>query len=124
VSEAPNSFSWVTDRYGQRTRDVLVDITAFTDLAADLVARGKDTYDQDEMLRLAGEAIAHRIGEAVARLSDEFVAEHPDIEWRKIKGMRNIVAHEYARVDHEIVWNALADRMPDLAAYVRAVARR
>jgi uncharacterized protein with HEPN domain len=57
----------------------------------------------------------------VSRLSEEFVTDHPQIEWRKVKGMRNIVTHEYARIDYEIVWNALALRVPEIAACVRGV---
>jgi uncharacterized protein with HEPN domain len=102
-------------------RDTLLDLLEFTDMAARLVARGRAAYDGDEVLRLAAEAITHRIGEAVSRLSEEFVTDHPQIEWRKVKGMRNIVTHEYARIDYEIVWNALALRVPEIAAFVRGV---
>ena len=107
--------------YGRRVRDTLLDLLEFTDMAARLVARGRAAYDGDEALRLAAEAITHRIGEAVSRLSEEFVTDHPQIEWRKVKGMRNIVTHEYARIDYEIVWNALALRVPEIAAFVRSV---
>lgn len=123
-SSAATEGTWVVEEYGTRTCAVLRDVVTFTDMAARLVGRGRAAYDRDEMHRLAAEAIAHRIGEAVARLSEEFIADHPDIEWSKIKGMRNIVAHDYARIDHEIVWNALADRMPDLRAYVRDTLNR
>lgn len=90
-------------------------------MAERLVARGRPAYDGDEALRLAAEAITHRIGEAVSRLSEEFVTDHPQIEWRKVKGMRNIVTHEYARIDYEIVWNALALRVPEIASFVRGL---
>jgi predicted nucleotidyltransferase/uncharacterized protein with HEPN domain len=99
----------------------LLDLLEFTDMAARLVARGRAAYDADEALRLAAEAVTRRIGEAVSRLSEEFVTDHPQIEWRKVKGMRNIVTHEYARIDYEIVWNALALRVPEIAAFVRGV---
>jgi uncharacterized protein with HEPN domain len=105
--------------YGRRVRDTLLDLLEFTDMAARLVARGRAAYEGDEALRLAAEAITHRIGEAVSRLSEEFVTDHPQIEWRKIKGMRDIVTHGYARIDYEIVWNTLALRVPEIAAFVR-----
>lgn len=105
--------------YGRRTRQVLDDLVEFTDMAARLVSRGHASYTEDEMLRLAAEAITHRVGEAVSRLPEEFVVDHPSVEWRKIKGMRNIIAHEYARVDHEIVWNTLTLKLPEVAQQVR-----
>lgn len=116
--------SWVTATYGPRVRDVLVDLVEFTDMAARLVAKGRSSYDQDETSRLAAEAISHRIGEAVARLPDAFMVDHPTIEWRKIRGMRNIIAHSYARVDYSILWNALDQRMPEVKAYVRDLLAR
>lgn len=45
-----------------------------------------------------------QIGELVNHLSDDFKNQHDDIPWRQIRGMRNIVAHEYGHVDVEVVW--------------------
>jgi len=111
----------ITEAYGYRTGAALEDLVEFSEMAARLVARGRTAYDADETLRLAAEAIAHRIGEAVARLSDEFTTDHPRVEWRRIKGMRNIVSHQYAHIDYEIVWAALAYRIPDTAAAIRRI---
>lgn len=110
--------------YGYRTHAALLDLLQFSEMAARLVARGRTAYDRDETLRLAGEAITHRLGEAVARLSDEFIAGHPQVEWRKIKGMRNIVSHQYAHIDYEILWNTLADRIPVTADAIRGILAR
>jgi uncharacterized protein with HEPN domain len=114
----------LAERHGDRVRDTAMDLLEFGRTAARLVARGKPAYDADEALQLAGEAILRRIGEAVARLPDSFTSDHPVIEWRKMKQMRNIVAHDYARVDHEIVWTALEGKMPDLTAYVERLLLR
>ncbi|OIN79410.1 hypothetical protein BST29_24090 [Mycobacterium malmoense] len=96
-------------------------MTRFTDTAARLVARGKGAYDSDEALRLAAEAILHKIGEAVARLPEEFIAVHPEVAWRSMKATRNVVAHKYDHVDYEIIWNALAHRLPAEAARIREI---
>jgi len=113
--------SSVADRYGYRTQAALLDLLEFSGMAGRLVARGRSAYDRGETLRLAAEAITHRIGEAVARLSDEFIAGYPQVEWRKVKGMRNIVSHEYAHIDYEIAWTALADRIPAMAAVIQDI---
>jgi uncharacterized protein with HEPN domain len=107
----------------QRDRIVAIlnDLIRFTDTASRLVARGKNVYDSDEAVRLAAEAILHKIGEAVARLPDEFVAAHPDVAWRSMKATRNIVAHKYEQVDYEIIWNALAHRLPAEAERIRHI---
>lgn len=104
-----------------RTRQTLGDFLDFAATAARLVARGREAYDSDEMLRLSGEAILHRLGEAVARLDDDFTAAHPEVRWRAMKGMRNLVAHDYGAVDHNILWNALAHALPREAAHVQGI---
>lgn len=54
------------------------------------------------------------IGEAVARLSDELKDGKDQIEWNKIKGFRNIVAHDYFGVDAEEVWQIINTELPRL----------
>jgi uncharacterized protein with HEPN domain len=107
-----------------RTRRTLEDFLEFADAAARLVARGKGDYDDDEMLRLAAEALLHKVGEVVARLDrdePELVAAHPEVSWRPMKGMRNLVAHDYGAVDPEIVWTTLEKSLPREAKQVRRI---
>ncbi|WP_460462213.1 HepT-like ribonuclease domain-containing protein [Arthrobacter pigmenti] len=66
---------------------------AFSETASRLVARGKAAYDQDEALRLAAEAILHKIGEAVSRLPDEFMKAHPEVPWHAMEATRNLMTH-------------------------------
>jgi uncharacterized protein with HEPN domain len=72
-------------------------------------------------LRLAAEAILHKIGEAVARLPDEFIVGYPDVAWRSMKATRNIIAHRYEQVDYDIIWNGLAHRLPAEADRIRQI---
>lgn len=104
-----------------RDRLSLQDLVELTEMGARLVARGRTAYDEDEMLRLASEAVLHRLGEAVSRLSDEVVAANPQVQWRGMKGMRNVVADVYGAIDHNIVWNSLDKDMPREAAEVRKI---
>lgn len=55
-----------------------------------------------------------QIGELVSRLSEEFIAEHTEIPWYAIKGMRNLHAHDYERVNYKTVWNTLQTEIPEL----------
>ncbi len=55
-----------------------------------------------------------QIGELVSRLSDEFLEQNKQIPWHAIKSMRNLHAHDYDRVDLDIVWNTLREDIPDL----------
>ncbi|GEM30646.1 DUF86 domain-containing protein [Nocardia neocaledoniensis NBRC 108232] len=105
----------------ERTARSLRDFLAFSEMGARIVSGGKSAYDSDEITRLAAEAVLHRLGESVARLPEEFIAAHPEVSWRGVKATRNLVAHNYDAVDHNILWNLLANRLPAEAATVRAI---
>lgn len=108
----------------ESTARALQDFLDFADAGARLVARGKSDYDTDEMLRLAAEALLHKIGEVVARLSRDnpsLIAAHPEVRWRAMKGMRNVVAHDYGAVDPEIVWTTLKTDLPHEAEQIRRI---
>jgi len=55
-----------------------------------------------------------QIGELVSRLDVEFVETNSQIPWRKIKGMRNRIVHDYEGVRLNIVWDVLVDFLPEL----------
>jgi len=54
------------------------------------------------------------IGEMVDKLSNDLKKKHSDIEWTKIKGFRNIVAHDYFGIDAEEVWQIIKNKIPSL----------
>jgi uncharacterized protein with HEPN domain len=59
------------------------------------------------------------IGEMVDKLSDDFKKKHADIEWIKIKGFRNIVAHDYFGIDAEEVWQIIKNKIPALKSDIQ-----
>ena len=61
------------------------------------------------------------IGEMVEKLSEDFKSKHNHIEWIKIKGFRNIVAHDYFGIDAEEVWQIIKNKIPDLKTDIRTV---
>ena len=58
-----------------------------------------------------------QIGELVGRLSEGYRAEHADIPWHKIRGMRNFVAHEYGHLDLDVVWYTATKSIPELKRF-------
>ena len=54
------------------------------------------------------------IGEASSRLPEKVHQSAPEIEWRKIVGIRNILAHEYFGISLPIIWDILQDKLDEL----------
>jgi uncharacterized protein with HEPN domain len=58
------------------------------------------------------------IGEAVKGLSDELRAANPDIPWKQIAGMRDVLIHHYFGVKLESVWQVVVEHLPPLKSHV------
>lgn len=54
------------------------------------------------------------IGEATKRMSPEFRSQHPEVPWSNMAGMRDMIAHEYDRIDFGILWNVVRSNIPEL----------
>jgi uncharacterized protein with HEPN domain len=61
------------------------------------------------------------IGESVARLTDELKEKERQIPWTRIKGFRNIVAHDYFGVDAEEVWQITKNHLPELEKEIKKI---
>lgn len=67
------------------------------------------------------DAVLHNlavIGEASARLPEDFLNEHPDVAWAEMRDMRNLLIHEYFGVDVDVVWNTIQHDLPTLIEYL------
>jgi uncharacterized protein with HEPN domain len=53
-----------------------------------------------------------QIGELVALLPDDYRESNPAIPWKKIKGLRNIIVHQYSTVDEMLLWNLVSSVLP------------
>lgn len=58
------------------------------------------------------------LAESTTRLSEEFKAEHPELEWAAIKGLRNILVHGYLNISLGAVWDIVSASIPSLKAVV------
>ncbi len=71
-------------------------------------------FGEDELRQDAVARNLEIIGEAVKKIPDEIKNKKPDIEWKKIAGLRDILTHEYFRINLEIVWDVMETKLPDL----------
>lgn len=63
------------------------------------------------------------IGEAVKYLPEDMTDQFPEIPWRAIAGLRDILAHGYFRIDDSIIWDSASIHNPMLVAAVKKLLR-
>jgi uncharacterized protein with HEPN domain len=83
---------------------------------------GKASFNEfleNEMLIDAVVRNLEIIGEAAAHISPDTRVKYPEIEWKKIVGLRNILIHDYSGIDIEIVWDIIKNRLDLLEAKIR-----
>ena len=59
------------------------------------------------------------IGEAANRVPDNFKSDHPEIEWRRMTGLRNRIIHEYFGINYATVWKIKEENIPKLADFIQ-----
>lgn len=76
----------------------------------------KDELIQDGVVKNLG-----NIGEAVKKIPEDIKNKEPEIEWKKIAGLRDILTHEYFGINFEIVWDVTKNKLPDLKKIIQAL---
>ncbi len=61
------------------------------------------------------------IGEASNRISEDFKKANNSVEWHKLKGMRNHLAHSYDEIDYKIVWDTIKSDLQTLKIQIQKI---
>ena len=77
-------------------------------------ARGQDAFEREELLQTWMVHHLQIVGEACGNLSDEIRQRHPEVSWKEIVGMRNVLVHGYFDIDLDVVWSTVAKDVPGL----------
>ncbi len=78
-----------------------------------------EDFLESDLLRHAVVRALEVIGEAVKNLPNELLEKYPQIEWKRVKGMRDRLAHAYFGVDYELLWKVVKEELPILCKVVR-----
>jgi len=82
-----------------------------------------DSFLADDTLKRAVSRSIEIIGEAIKNISETTRNKHPELEWKKIAGMRDKIIHDYFDVNWDIVWNAAKEKLPALKENISAILR-
>ena len=58
------------------------------------------------------------IGEAAKHVPEEVRSRHPEVEWRRIAGLRNVIAHGYFALRDPVLWEIVTEKLPALREQV------
>jgi uncharacterized protein with HEPN domain len=96
---------------------LLWDMRQYGRQAHDLVRRiAFEKLEADPMRKLALERALEIVGEAARRVSPEFQARHPAVGWRALVGQRNVLAHDYGKINHQRLYDTTRRIVPLLLA--------
>ena len=61
------------------------------------------------------------VGEVANKIDEDFKTKNPQIDWKRIRGLRNRIVHDYFGIDYEIVWNIITDDLEELIFQIKSL---
>jgi len=82
---------------------------------------GKEKFLETPMIQDAVIRNFEIIGEATKRLSPELTSAYPDVAWKQIAGLRDILIHDYLKVNLNRVWGIIEQNLPQLKQTIEEI---
>lgn len=101
----------------ERLRDILEAITRIEQYAK----QGKEVFDQNELIQVWIAYHLQTIGEAARAISVDLKLRFLNLPWDQVIGLRNVLVHEYFRVNVEIVWAVVEEDLPSLRQQIELI---
>ncbi|NEQ19718.1 MAG: DUF86 domain-containing protein [Microcoleus sp. SIO2G3] len=104
-----------------RIKDIMASATAIIERTAGM------TFEDFQVNQTITKAVLYDfviIGEATRNVPVAIVSRYPEIPWRLMGNMRNVMTHEYFQVDLEIIWNTIKSSLPSLIPQIQDLIER
>jgi uncharacterized protein with HEPN domain len=82
------------------------------------------TFSKDSVYQNAVALCVLQIGELTMHFTEDFKNTYNKIPWNQIKALRNVVAHNYGKIDKEILWETISNDIPQLRVYCEEIAKQ
>lgn len=86
-----------------------------------IIGIDKQVFFNEEKLQDAVIRRLQIIGEAARHIPESVQEKYPEIPWRQISGLRNIVIHEYSGIDIELIWQVSKNDLSSLKEAVKKI---
>ena len=90
---------------------------------AQYVAGGRETFMHSTLIQDAVLRNLQTIGQSVGRFSETLREAHPEMDWRSIIGLRNVLVHDYLGINLERIWDTIECDVPNLQRTMVAILR-
>jgi uncharacterized protein with HEPN domain len=95
-------------------REAIIKIEKYT-------VRGKNIFFEDELIQTWVLFHLQTIGESASAMSKDFKARFPVVPWQDMSDFRNLIVHEYFRVNFKVVWQIVENDLPLLKQQIELI---
>ncbi len=96
-------------------------LTAIGNVQEFLEGKTYEDFRKDKLLFYGVVKNIEIVGEAANNLTKELRAQHPEVNWKDVVGMRNVLVHDYYHIDARTAWQTAQDNLPELRIQIENI---